>query len=263
MHIDIQLIPVALPSISSTSVVVIDILRATSVIVHAISQGALEIIPVARVEEAFQFAKKFPRGATLLGGERGSKKIEGFDLGNSPREYFAEKVKGKRLILTTTNGTKAFHSVSSGKEVMAGSFFNIAAIARRCLALGHDLLIFPSGDEGRFSLEDTVCGGMLIARILTEGKRLVTLTDASQLAHVLYQRFKENLVESFRLSTHGRDLIERGFEEDLAYCAQVDITDIVPVFREGVIRGHLLPFLSLGSTGVTPVATREGKGEGE
>ena len=238
MQIDIQFLPFSPdPStLSRRTIVVIDVLRATSVIIHAISQGALEIIPVATVEEAFQLAKHFPQGTPLLGGERGSQKIKGFDLGNSPREYIAEKVKGKRVILTTTNGTKAFHSVSSGREVMAGSFFNIGAIGGRCLDLSQDLLIFPSGDEGRFSLEDTVCGGMLIDRILNKGKGLVSLTDASQSALILYQRFKENLVETFRLSTHGRDLIERGFEEDLAYCAQIDITDIIPTFRDGVIR---------------------------
>jgi 2-phosphosulfolactate phosphatase len=240
MQIDIQLLPVPpVPNLfSAKTIVVIDVLRATSVIVHAISQEALEVIPVTTVEEAFQRAKHLPQVVTLLGGERGSQKIEGFDLGNSPREYIAEKVKGKRLILTTTNGTKAFHAVSSGKEIMAGCFFNIGAIARRCLDLRQDLLIFPSGDEGRFSLEDTVCGGMLIERILAGKKRLVTLTDASQSALILFQRFRKNLVEAFHLSTHGRDLIERGFEEDLAYCAQVDMTDIVPVFRDGVIRAQ-------------------------
>ncbi len=240
MHLDIRLLPVVPEpdAISSKSVVVIDVLRATSVIVHGISQGALEILPVNTVEDAFQIVKHFPEGTALLGGERGSRKVQGFDLGNSPREYIAAKVSGRRVILTTTNGTKAFHSVSSGKEVMTGSFFNIRAIARRCLDLGNDLLIFPSGDEGGFSLEDTVCGGMLIDRILMEAQRPVVLTDASRSALILYQRFKENPVEAFRLSTHGMDLIERGFEEDLDYCAQVDLTDIVPVFRKGAIRSY-------------------------
>ena len=168
MHIDILFVPSPLNPdfLSNRAVVVIDVLRATSVIVHAMSQGTIEIIPVGTVEEAFQMAKTFPRGTTLLGGERGSRKIEGFDLGNSPKEYVAEKVKGKRLILTTTNGTKAFRLVSSGREIMVGSFFNIGATAQRCFELNKDLLIFPSGDEGNFSLEDTVCGGMLIDVIL-------------------------------------------------------------------------------------------------
>jgi len=238
MQIDIQLMPSSPKPylLSDRVVVVIDVLRATSVMIHALSQGALEIIPVATVEEAFQMAKAFPRGAILLGGERESKKIQGFDLGNSPREYTAEKVRGRKLILTTTNGTKAFHLVSSGREVFAGSFFNIGAIARRCLELGKDLLIFPSGDEGDFSLEDTVCGGMLIDLITKKGQKPISLTDASYGARILYERFEANLLEAIHLSRHGKELMKRGFGEDLAYCVQTDMTDIVPEFKDGVIR---------------------------
>ena len=238
MNIHIQLLPFPIPPglLSHRVVVVIDILRATSVMVQAMSQGAGEIIPVKTVEEAFQIAKGFPPDTTVLGGERKSRKIEGFDLGNSPREYQGEKVRGKRLILTTTNGTKAFHAVSSGKKVLVGSFFNIAAVAGRCFELNQDLLIFLSGDEGNFSLEDTVCGGMLIDRIIPKGGKSFFLTDASRSAHILFQKFEANIVESFYLSQHGRDLVDRGFEEDLPYCAQVDMTNLVPVFKDGVIR---------------------------
>jgi 2-phosphosulfolactate phosphatase len=238
MEIDIQLVP-SPPNLNillNRAVVVIDVLRATSVMIHALSQGALEIIPVLTVEEAFQTAKIFPRGAFLLGGERESNKIQGFDLGNSPGEYVAESVKGKKLILTTTNGTKAFHLVSSGKEILVGSFFNIGAIAQRCLKLNRDLLIFPSGDEGNFSLEDTICGGMLIELITKRGGKAIVLTDASHCAQILYQRFKDNLLEAFHLSSHGKELIDRGFGEDLAYCAQIDIAPLVPNFREKVVK---------------------------
>jgi len=253
MYIHIQLLPFrSAPSLLSNRViVVIDILRATSVIVQAMSQGAKEIIPVKTVEEAFQLAKTLPPSTTLLGGERDSRKIEGFDLGNSPREYQAETVKGKRLILTTTNGTRAFHAVSSGKEVLVGSFFNISAVAGRCFEMDRDLLIYPSGDEGDFSLEDTVCGGMLIDRIMKKSNQSFRLTDASLSAHILYQRFETSLIESFYLSHHGKDLVDRGFEEDLPHCAQVDMTNVVPVFKEGVIRiPHPSPLRG------------EGKGEG-
>ena len=238
MHIDIQLLPFLIDPnlLSHQTVVVIDVLRVTSVIVHAMSQGAMEIFPVKTVEEAFQKAKTFPRNMTLLGGERESQKIEGFDLGNSPREYIAGNVRGKRLILTSTNGTKAFHSVASAAEVLVGSFFNISATAERSLKPDRDVLIFPSGDEKNFSLEDTVCGGMLINRIIRMGKKSITLTDASYSAHILYQRFEANLVEAFRISRHGKELIDRGHEEDLPYCAQIDITNIVPIFKEGAIR---------------------------
>ena len=238
MDIEIQLVP-SPPNpnlVSDRVVVVIDVLRATSVMVHAMSQGALEIMPVATVEEAFQMVKTFPSGATLLGGERGSKKIPGFDLGNSPKEYVAERVSGRKLILTTTNGTKAFHLVSSGREILVGSFFNIGAIAQRCLGLDKDLFIIPSGDEGGFSLEDTICGGMLVDLITKKRQKPVSLTDASQCARILYKRFEANLLEAFRLSRHGKELIDRGFEEDLIYCTQINITDIVPEFKNRVIK---------------------------
>ena len=238
MNIDIQLIPSA-PNphlLFDRGVIVIDVLRATSVILHAMSEGASEVLPLASIEEALQMAKAFPRGSVLLGGERESGNIPGFDLGNSPRDYVAEKVKEKKLILTTTNGTKAFHLVSSGKEILVGSFFNIGAVAQRCLESGKDLLIFASGDEGNFSLEDTICGGMLIDLITEKSKKSISLTDASRCAQILYQKFKNNLLEAFHLSRHGRELMNRGFEDDLAYCAQIDISSLVPVFREGVIR---------------------------
>ena len=120
---------------------------------------------------------------------------------------------------------------------MAGSFLNIGAVARRCVESEKDLFIFPSGDQGNFSLEDTLCGGMLIDLILKREKEEVVLTDASYGAQVLFQRFKDNLVEAFHLSHHGKELIHRGFEEDLAYCAQIDMTPLVPIFRQGVIKG--------------------------
>ena len=238
MNIHIQLLPFPVPPglLSNRVVVVIDILRATSVMVQAMSQGAREIIPVKTVEEAFQMVKSFPRDTTVLGGERESRKIEGFDLGNSPREYQGEKVRGKRLILTTTNGTKAFHAVSSGKKVLVGSFLNITAVAGRCFELNQDVLIYLSGDQGDFSLEDTVYGGMLIDRTIRKGGKSFHLTDASRAAHILFQKFEANIVESFYLSQHGRDLVDRGFEEDLPYCAQVDMTNLVPEFKDGVIR---------------------------
>jgi 2-phosphosulfolactate phosphatase len=238
MHIDIQFVP-SPPNpnlLTDQEVVVIDVLRATTVMVHAMSQGALEIIPAATIEEGLQIAKAFPRSSILLGGERESRKIPGFDLGNSPKEYVAEIVKGKKLILTTTNGTRAFHLVSSGKEILAGSFFNIGAVAQRCLESNRDLFIFPSGDEGNFSLEDTLCGGMLTDLITKKREKPVSLTDASYSAQILYQRFKDNLVEAFHLSHHGKELINCGFEDDLAYCAQIDMTPLVPIFRDGVIR---------------------------
>ena len=237
MQIDLQLLPLAPDPgfLSGRSVVVIDVLRATSVITHVLSLGALEVIPVSSVEEGFRLAKTFPQETTLLGGERANKRIEGFDLGNSPREYTAERVNGKRLILSTTNGTKAFHLVSGAKEIFAASFFNIKAVARRCAEEGMDLLIFPSGDEGNFSIEDTLCGGMIVDLILQE-KKTVRLTDASHCGHALFKRYEKDLTEAFHLSHHGKELLDLGLKNDLIFCARLNTTEIVPVFRDGALR---------------------------
>jgi 2-phosphosulfolactate phosphatase len=101
---------------------------------------------------------------------------------------------------------------------------------------GINLLIFPSGDEGTFSLEDTVCGGMIIDRMLKIKGKEVTLTDASNAALILFKRFENNLVEVFHLSHHGNKLISLGRDEDLPYCAQTDTISMVPIFKNGVIR---------------------------
>ncbi len=140
------------------------------------------------------------------------------------------------MILTTTNGTKAFHSVVGAEDVLVGCFLNGTATAARCLHLGRDILLFPSGDEGAFSLEDVVCGGMLIDRIAKKISAPVHLTDASSAARILCQNFEGRLLEAFRLSGHGRDLEALGLREDLSYCAQTDVTNLVPTFREGIIR---------------------------
>ena len=240
MRIDTELIPVepSKDTLRDRVVVVIDVLRATSVIVEALSRGAEEVHPVRTVEEAFALAKSLPSGATLLGGERQGKQIEGFDLGNSPREYMAENVRGKRVIMTTTNGTMALQSVTGAKEIIVGSFFNAGAVAARCVQLDRDLLIFLSGNYGKFSLDDTVCGGMLVDLLLRKSKTPLEMSDASLSAHILYQRFQKNVSEAFHLSSHGRYLISIGLEEDLSCCARTDVANIVPVFRDGVIRSE-------------------------
>ena len=101
-----------------------------------------------------------------------------------------------------------------------------------------DVLLYASGTRGYFSLEDAVFGGMLIDLMLKKGARSIQLSDASRASHILFQRFESNLVEALRLSNHGRDLTDLGLGEDLVYCAQTDITDLVPVFKEGVIRAQ-------------------------
>ncbi len=234
MRADIQCIPLNVPAKKAEGkvFVVIDVLRATTTIIEALSNGCTEVIPVATVDEALKQAKKSAQEETLIGGERGGLKVDGFDLGNSPREYTRDVVSGKRVILTTTDGTKAFQRVAGCEFVLVGGFTNAHAVVQRCIAFKADLVIVPAGLRGVFSLEDVVCGGMMIDLLEKKG---VALTDGARAACILYKAFNRDLLEMARTSEHGRELIQLGFEEDLAFCLQTSVSSSVPVFRKGSI----------------------------
>lgn len=234
MRADIQFIPrnVAANKAEGKLFVVIDVLRTTTTIIEAISNGCTEMIPVGTVEEAFDLAKRFPRTDTLIGGERDGLKVDGFNLGNSPREYSRDIVAGKRVILTTTNGTKALQWVAGCEKVLVGGFTNAHAVVQRCRAFKADPVIVPAGLRGNFSLEDVVCGGMMITLLEKNG---IGLTDGARAARMLYKAFSHDLQEMARISEHGRELIQLGLEEDLAFCVQTNISSSVPVFRKGSI----------------------------
>jgi len=235
MRADIQFVPGNVPADEAEGkvFVVIDALRATTTVIEALSNGCTEVIPVVSVDDAFDLAKKSPGKATLIGGERGGVKVDGFDLGNSPREYTRDVVWGKRVVLTTTDGTKAFHWVAASEHVLVGAFTNAHAVVQRCIALGADPVMVPACKRGKFSLEDAVCGGMMIDLL---EKRGVDLTDGARAASILYRSFDGDLLEMARISEHGRTLIRLGFEEDLSFCVQTNISLLVPVFRNGSVR---------------------------
>jgi 2-phosphosulfolactate phosphatase len=154
-------------------------------------------------------------------------------LGNSPREYTRDVVSGKRVILTTTNGTKALRSVAACENVLIAGFTNADAVVQRCFALKADPVMIPAGGEGKFSLEDVVCGGMMMDLLEREG---VALKDAARAACILYQAFANDLLAMATNSEHGRELIRVGLEADLALCVQTNVSSSVPVFKDGSIR---------------------------
>lgn len=235
MRADIELMPQDVPhgKREGKVFVVIDVLRATTTIIEALSNGCTDVIPVVSVDEAFDLAKRYSREDTLIGGERGGLKVKGFDLGNSPREYTRDIVFGKRVILTTTNGTKALQSVAACENVLVAGFTNVYAVVQRCLTLKADVVMVPAGGKGKFSLEDVVCGGMMMQLLEREG---VALTDAARAACILYRAFAHDLLEMARNSEHGRELMRVGLEEDLALCVQTNISSSVPCFRDGSVR---------------------------
>ena len=217
--------------------VVIDVLRATSVISTALDNGAREVIPVKTVEEAQSLYAASDKATTLRGGERNSLKIEGFDLSNSPLEYKKKTVEGKTLIFTTTNGTNAINNVKGANEVLLACFRNAAAVAEHLVGLSHrgsrtcDVVIVCAGTEGRFSLDDGLCAGLLIE--LLQQQTEVETDDLGLLLHRFYNESKTNLFGALSGCFHLKRLFTLGFYDDIRFCLETNCVTAVPVLREG------------------------------
>ncbi len=219
------------------TVVVIDVLRACSTITHALSQGCKAVYPFASINECLKKAKELGHENVTLGGERGCVKIKGFQLGNSPKEYSRETVEGKYVFFTTTNCTKNLHAISQLGQIKEGiicSFLNLPAVSEYLTKTGGWVHLALSGTGGKVSLEDVVCGGMLIQRLLEQ--KAWGLSDSARLAYITYLHYKDNIIQALRDSNHGRRLIELGMEKDLAFCSQVGLYNLIPRISEWVIK---------------------------
>jgi 2-phosphosulfolactate phosphatase len=234
MKIDLAFTPHELEKkdLAGKSVVVIDALRATTTMTVAFENGARAFIPVGTVEEARELVAKNPD--YLLAGERRAKPLEGFHLGNSPRDYRPDKIRGKTIVMTTTNGTRALVSARGGAEVFIGSFLNLGALCERLIEAGRDALIACSGEKDLFCLEDTVCGGAIVERLERTGHSIIK-TDAAYAAKILYEHCEGNVYEMLCSCEWGTYLEGLGLGKDVRICAQVDSSKVVPVYREGKI----------------------------
>jgi len=234
MIIDLAFTPHELEKkeLAGKSVVVIDALRATTTMTVGFENGAAAFVPVATVEEARDLVARNPD--FLLAGERRALSLEGFHLGNSPRDYRPEKVKGKTIVMTTTNGTRALVIARGGAEVFIGSFLNLSALVDRLIEAERDVLIGCSGEKDLFCLEDTVCGGAIVERLEKIGIPSIK-TDAANSAKILYEQCEGNVYGMLCSCEWGVYLEGLGLGKDVRICAQVDSSKIVPVYRDGRI----------------------------
>jgi 2-phosphosulfolactate phosphatase len=214
--------------------VVIDVLRATTSMTTALSNGAIEVRAAASIPEARSMARKLGRKDVLLCGERGGMVIPGFDLGNSPREFTRKTVEGKRLIMATTNGTKAVRWAEGARTVLIASFINAGEVARRLLKVNGDIAIVCSGKEGAFSLEDSACAGLLVAEICRR-KAGAQPNDLAMACAALYSQWKRCLRRLLASADHGVYLTGLGLGKDLEVCAKVDQIKAVPMWKNGRI----------------------------
>ena len=211
--------------------IVVDVVRATTTMVEAMASGARGIIPTLSVEEALELGNTLGREDTILCGERGGLMVNGFDLGNSPRDFVAEKVGGKRLIMSTTNGTRAFRAVEGARVVLAGAFVNLAAVARAALQEVHagadGLVVVCAGKEERFGLDDALCAGELIKLVEREWDGELVAGDGARAAQVLAERFTVG-AEFLASTAAGQALVDVDLARDLEDCARVDARQVVP-----------------------------------
>ncbi len=222
---------------SGQTAVVIDVLRATSVITTALENGAREVIPVKTVDEAQNLYAQCDTAKTLRGGERNALKIEGFDLSNSPLEYKKKVVEGKTLILTTTNGTNAINNIIGADEVVLACFRNGAAVVEHIVGLSHrgssDIAIVCAGTESHFSLDDGLCAGMIIE--LLKQRTEVETDDLGLLLHRFYNESKDNLFGALSGCYHLKRLFTMGFYDDIKFCLETNCIQTVPVLKDGKI----------------------------
>ncbi len=211
--------------------VVIDVLRATSVMVTAFEYGVKEIIPVMTSEEAFQL--KSSKTDVLLGGERDAEAIPGFDYDNSPFSYMNSNIRGKTLVMTTTNGTSAIKAAEHAGDVLIVSFLNAGAVINQLKDFDRITLVC-SGTSGNYTIEDGLCAGYLIDGLLSLSD--INLTDFAHLVHSFYLSLKSDIQKAASVARHYKVLEQKGFLRDLEYCFKIDKSAIVPVCREGVIR---------------------------
>lgn len=237
MNINVLLSPLNADELYFTNktTVVIDVLRASTTITTAIANGAKELIPVDTIEFAMKVSGNAFGGQTILAGERNTKKIEGFTLGNSPLEFESGNVSGKSIILFTTNGTKAIVKAKFSEYLFICSFNNLQSVTEKLLELNNDVNILCAGSNGMFCIEDTVCAGMLIKSIEKLDKK-VDITDAGKASVILSDNFGSSIINVLQKSEHGQKLINSGFESDVEYCANFNTTDVIPVYKSGVIK---------------------------
>ena len=218
------------------AVVVIDVLRATTVIAHALAGGARQVIPCLEVEDALQTAARLPKGQAVLGGERGGLKIDGFHLGNSPDEFTPESVGGKTLVFTTTNGTRAMMVCMQARRVITGAFVNASAAAD-ALAGEENVHLLCAGTRGEVTREDVLCAGLLAERLGRGKPSSLEINDQLLIARDAWQNFLAgqhsadliaSLAITLRSTQGGRNLIRLGLAHDIEVASQMDRFAIVP-----------------------------------
>jgi 2-phosphosulfolactate phosphatase len=229
MRIDVALLRGQMGRSHRSLSIVVDVLRASSSIVTLLERGASHVIPAADIEEARSLKERLPDH--LLCGERGGLPPEGFDYGNSPAEFARMELAGRGVILATSNGTRVLSDLADTPAVIVGSLLNRTACARVALAVADerqlDINIVCSAGGSEFALEDALGAGGIVDALGAINETM-ELGDAARFACDAFLTASRDLEDAVASAYHARGLIEAGFADDVAYCARLDTTEIVP-----------------------------------
>ena len=233
---DVALIPCAAPPLEDSVVIVVDVLRATTTIISALSNGAAEVIPQPSIESARQTHQRIG-DTSVIGGERQGKIVDGFHHGNSPLEYTAEAIGGKSLILATTNGTVAMEACRSAKQVLIGAMVNVDAAAHAVFD-EQRVCVMCSGTDKIITSEDVCFAGLLMRRVVEKRKKnnlpKPFLTDAANIALDHWNEVEREIIagkplaDFFRAARGGVNLVRIGHDADVEFAATIDAFDGVP-----------------------------------
>ena len=217
--------------ISNSIVVIIDVLRATSTIATALSNGAKCVIPVDSVSKCLEIGRQID---SITAGERDGQIAEGLEYGNSPFEYPAEFISGKTLVLTTTNGTRLLHIAldKGARQIITGSFPNLSSVCEHLVAAKQNVMLGCAAWKDRVNIEDMLFAGAVISEI---GEHFKINCDSSHISETLYQYAKKDLFEFMKRNdaSHFHRLMNFGLEKDIRYCLTSDGANVLPVYEDG------------------------------
>lgn len=206
-------------------VVVIDVLRATTAICTAFKNGAIEMMPLAKIEDTKQYR---PQGY-MIAGERDGVVIEGADFGNSPFNFSEENVNGKKIVITTTNGTQTIEKAKSSDAVVVGAFSNISVLEKWLISQNKNVIFLCSGWKNKFNIEDSIMAGALAKRLLNKG--YCSHCDSTVAAIDLWNMAEKNLLSFIEKASHRHRLKKLGLDDVIEYCLTSDTANVIPLLK--------------------------------
>lgn len=244
MQIDVSFLPTTIElndnsSNQNTVVIAIDVLRASTTMITALEYGVTSIIPVTTVENALELYEISQPNSVLLGGERNNIKPSKFHFGNSPFEYQNKEVSNKKVIFTTTNGTKLLNTLQNYQKIFLGCYRNVLALVHYISKLyknQFNILIACAGSNDKFSFDDVLCAGAFVDSFQTISPANIQLTDTAKVANMLYNQTRKEIREFVKTTSHGASLVSSGFEQDVDYCFTKNSTEVIAVYEQNEVK---------------------------